>query len=217
MIRAASELAQEALSARRVGFLGGTFDPPHEGHLHLARRAREARDLDHVLWVPAARPPHKPGLVLAEETERARMLELLLCEETSGSSIWTVEFGRGGPSYTVDTLRSLRSLLAPAAQLFLVLGSDNLPGLAGWRDVEEVLALAEPIVVPRRPSEVQPESLPAALAARLSGCVLQGEAIDVSSTEVRRLLAAGAERELAALVPAALREYLLASGIYRAR
>ncbi|HED66988.1 MAG TPA: nicotinate (nicotinamide) nucleotide adenylyltransferase, partial [Planctomycetes bacterium] len=152
------ELVPEARVARRLGILGGSFDPPHGGHLHMARVARAARDLDHVLFVPAARPPHKPDRRLASGAERVHMLELLLADQ-SHVSIWTNELERAGPSYTIDTVEALREELGPRPIFFLILGSDNLAGLPRWHRVEDLLALVEPIVIPRRGAPVDPPEL----------------------------------------------------------
>src|SRR5262245_873479 len=96
------ELAQ----ARRVGVYGGSFDPVHAGHVHVARQAQRAFALDAVVFVPAAQPPHKPGRVLASPQDRVAMLEIALRGEPSWR-VTTLEFERSGPSYTIDTLREL--------------------------------------------------------------------------------------------------------------
>ncbi len=215
MRRASPRLGDEARGARRLGVFGGSFDPPHEGHLFVARAAREERGLDHVLWVPAARPPHKPDRVLAADAQRAHMLELLLADEPA-CSIWTVEFAREGPSYTIDTLHALRAEL-PEVELFLLLGTDNLPGFPRWHRAREILALVTPVVVPRAGAPADPEelaALPEAERRALAEAVLDRPPVEVSSTELRARLAAGADHER---VPPALREYLAQSGIYRDR
>jgi nicotinate-nucleotide adenylyltransferase len=206
-------LADAARRARRLGVLGGSFDPPHLGHLHAARRAREAFALEHVVFVPAARPPHKPGRVLAGETQRLEMLALLLAEERD-ASVWGVELARRGPSYTIETLRELRALVSATTTLFLVLGEDNLAGFAGWRAAEEIVALAQPIVVHR--SGVEPVPARAELSpfarTRLALGMLATPALDASSTAVRASLARG--QEASELVPPRLLEYIHAQGLY---
>jgi nicotinate-nucleotide adenylyltransferase len=196
--------------------LGGSFDPPHLGHLHAARRARRAFDLEHVVFVPAARPPHKPERILAEGEERLAMLALLL-EGEPGCSPWDVELVRPGPSYSVDTLRELAALV-PATRLFFILGEDNLHGLPRWRDVEELLRLAQPVVVHRRGGEAgaQPvdlSPLSAFARTRLEIGRLGGEPWDAASTELRARLARG--EPCAELLPERLREHLAARALYR--
>lgn len=209
-------LVSAARRAERLGVLGGSFDPPHLGHLHVARRAREAFDLDHVVFVPAARPPHKPTRRLASGEERVAMLERLLADEPD-ASIWTVELGRSGPSYTVDTLRALDAARDAGGRTFLLLGSDNLAGLAGWRELDEILRRARPVVVARAGARLDPETLagldPAAARERIEAGFLPGEPFEAASTDLRARLAAGDVP--AELFPPALREYLARHGIYR--
>jgi len=220
MTHAGRTLAPAAQAAGRLGLLGGSFDPPHLGHLHLAESARMARALDHVVWVPAARPPHKLERRLAPAEERVRMLELLLTGERD-ASIWTVELEREGPSYTVDTLRALQAE-RHVGEIFLLLGSDNLAQLPSWHQVDQVLTLAHPVVVPRRGAPVDPPGLgelPPELAERLRAGTLTSAVVDVSSTELRGHLAdplAPPRPELDRLLPAGLREYIAERGIYRA-
>ena len=116
---------------RRLGLFGGSFDPVHMGHLHVARVAQRARDLERVVFVPAARPPHKLERALAPGADRLAMLRLAIAGEPS----WTVsdvELRREGPSYTVQTVRELALAVGePAdAEVWMILGSDNLPLLA---------------------------------------------------------------------------------------
>lgn len=212
-------LVEAARRARRLGILGGSFDPPHLGHLHVLRRARAAFELEHVVLVPAARPPHKPERILADGDERLAMLACLL-EEEPGVSVWDIELGRSGPSYSVDTLRALRACLPAPARLFLILGEDNLAGFPGWRDVEEIVALAQPIVVHRSPAALQEalerpavRALSSAVRVALSIGRLGGPKLDLCSTELRAALARGEWAEDA--FPPRLAEYLRRGNPYR--
>lgn len=214
--RAALSLA--ARHAQRLGLFGGSFDPPHLGHLHVVRRARAAFALDHVVLVPAARPPHKLAQALSDGNVRLELLRALFADEP-GVSTWSHELERAGPSYTVDTVRALKKETQGA--LFLIVGTDNLAGLPGWREAEALLALAQPIVVPRAGADAA--SVAAALAdERLSsrartrlalGC-LGGPTVDVSSSELRAALAQGTLQH--PLLPAAVAELARARGLYRA-
>ena len=220
---AAPLLAPAARRAGRLGLLGGSFDPPHNGHLHMARVSRVARDLDHVVWIPAARPPHKPDRILTSRAARLEMLELLLAGE-SDTSIWTGELERAGPSFTIDTVREVVSQRTADRgdqpdttdpKLFFILGSDNLSGLPAWREVDELLRTAEPIVVPRADAKVDPielERLSPELRERIASGVLRSERVDVSSSEIRAQLERGAEVPDA--MPAALRAYIGEREIY---
>jgi len=206
-------LDPRALQARSLGILGGSFDPPHLGHLYVARTARLVCRLEHVLFVPAARPPHKPERVLASAEDREALLELLLADEPL-FSVWGTELERAGPSYTVDTVRELRAAVGPDPEIHLLIGSDNLPGLPGWHQAEELLALVVPVVVWRRGSPLDPDelgNLPAELRQRFR--VVECAPFDCSASDLRARLAAGEDLP-GDLIPAKLVEYAREQGIY---
>jgi len=211
-------LPSAAREAPLLGLYGGSFDPVHLGHLHCAEVARAAAELDHVLLVPARRPPHKPGRELADGQERLEMC-LRAVEGRSWCSVWGVELERQGPSFTIDTLRSLAALRGGPQGLHLILGDDNLPGLASWREVEELLRLAQPIVVHR--SE-EADSVLAGLAgelseaarARLSHGLARCESVAISSTELRARIQAG--EDPSSQLPEGVWEYVRGKGIYGA-
>lgn len=210
-------LSDRARRAERLGMLGGSFDPVHLGHVHVAETAAAVAGLDHVVWVPAARPPHKPDRVLADERHRLAMLELALaaCERPRAHSIWSVELERVGPSYTVDTVEALSRERAGAGELYLLLGSDNVPGLATWREVERILRLARPLVVERTGAGREAlDDLRGALGdealERLASGWIAAPPVSASSTELRERLAADD-------LPAGVREYLERERIYDER
>ncbi len=201
-----------------VGVLGGTFDPVHCGHLHLARSAREARGLDPVLLVPAADPPHKERANLTPAAHRVAMLERALAEEP-GLEVCRIEVDRPGPSYTVDTLRALRDA-HPDTEYRLLLGADMIPELHKWREVEEVLRLGRPIIATRPSTELTRETLTQVLDPSLHGyaqalaqTLLPIAPRDVSSTEVRARVRRGESIE--GLVPPLVAAYIRAYGLYR--
>jgi nicotinate-nucleotide adenylyltransferase len=203
-------------SKPRIGIFGGTFDPVHLGHLNLAEQCREQAGLDQVWFVPAARPPHKQDAPLTPFAQRVEMLALALAGHPA-FRIEEMEKDRPGPSYTADTLAELRRR-HPDAELFLVLGSDCLPDLPGWRDPGRILDLATLLVVARPHWPVwSTEQLRAALGlaadrpVRLQ--VVQVPLIDLSSTELRRRVAAG--RSLRYLVPRAVECYIENHHLYR--
>lgn len=167
----------------RVGLYGGSFNPVHFGHLWVARAAREELGLDRVVFVPAARSPFKPGASMAPGAARLRWLRLALAG-CPGCEIDTFELDRGGVSYTIDTVRHYRQA-HPDSALFYLIGADHLPQLAKWREAEALAELVEFVVVPR-PGE---ESGVAPVPFRLHW--LRGIPIGVSSSEIRRRLAAG--------------------------
>lgn len=204
----------------RIGVFGGSFDPVHQGHLHVAAAAQAARGLQRVVFVPAAQSPHKPGQGLAEARDRVAMLRLAL----RGRDDWSldeIELDRPPPSYTIDTLRQVRERwrLDPGARLYLLLGSDNLEKFGTWKDAAEILELAEPVVVPRE-GDLEPlrerlrRTLAPELARRLIAALVPSPPVRGASRDIRAALGSGADP--ADLLPRAVREYIDARGIYRA-
>jgi nicotinate-nucleotide adenylyltransferase len=204
---------------RRLGLFGGSFDPIHTGHLHAARAARDSHALDRVVFVPAARPPHKSRRELESGVHRTEMIRRAIAGEPR-FELSTLELERAGPSYTIDTVRALRRALGEPddAEIYLVLGSDNLAGLASWRSVRDIVAETQPIVVLREggPSVDWTELervLGPELAARLRSGVLPTPPAPGCSTDLRASLSRG-ELE-SAEIPAPVREYVRAHGLYR--
>ncbi|MCC6407195.1 MAG: nicotinate (nicotinamide) nucleotide adenylyltransferase [Planctomycetes bacterium] len=208
-------------AVRRLGLFGGSFDPVHRGHEHVARAAERAFGLERVLWMPAARPPHKPERILAEAGDRVAMLELALAGEPRWS-VSRLELERSGPSYTIDTVRALPAALGLArdVELYLLIGGDNLVDFTKWREAHELLRRVQPVIVVRRGDEREVASelargLPAELAAKVERGLVVEPLVPISSTELRERLARGeaCTRELAPAVG----EYVRARGIYAPR
>ena len=165
-----------------VGVFGGTFDPPHLGHLIVAQDVLEALGLDRLLLVPAGDPPHRDGPFAPAEL-RARMLEAAVAG-TVGLEVSRLELERSGPSYTVDTLRELA---LPRDALHLVIGVDQLEALHTWKEPEELARLARLVVMAREgrdPREVVPR-------VDLEYEVVPVTRVDLSSTGIRRRIAEG--------------------------
>jgi nicotinate-nucleotide adenylyltransferase len=196
----------------RLGILGGTFNPPHVGHLISAQEAWRELGLERVLFVPAAIPPHKPV-----EQEPGAAHRLQLCRRAIDGdprfAVADLELRRPGPSYTVDTLSSLHAD-APHDELVLILGGDIAAGLADWHRVEEVFELATVAVAKRRGTprgavERALASIPGGERARF----FQMPRIGISSTMVRRRVRTG--QPIRYLVTEPVREYIEAHGLYR--
>jgi nicotinate-nucleotide adenylyltransferase len=212
------DVERRLVDASRLGLFGGTFDPVHLGHLHVARTALEVASLDAVVFVPAARSPHKEGGSVASGEERLEMLRLATADEPR-FVVWDVELRRGEPSYTVETVRELVRMRGDGqGGLHLILGSDNLTGLGTWLGLGEILAAARPIVVERRGATADVldsiEGLSEADVERLRAGFVAREPVDVSATPLRRRLGRGDGEDE---VPPAVWEYLRRRGIYGAR
>jgi nicotinate-nucleotide adenylyltransferase len=196
----------------RIGVFGGTFNPPHLGHLVCAQEAYVQLGLDLVMLIPVFTPPHKP---LDDEPGPEHRLELCRLAAAGDERIVVsdLETLRAGPSYTVDTLEELNTK-EPDNELFLILGGDVAAGLPGWHAAERVLALGTPAIANRR-------GTPRARATEaLNG--LEGGAraqffsmpwIGVSSTMIRRRVKAG--QPIRYLVPDAVAAYIEEKGMYR--
>ncbi len=221
----------------RVGVFGGSFNPIHFGHLLVADEVCERLGLDRVLFVPAARPPHKPAADLAPAHHRFQMTALAVREHPR-FEVCDVEIERSGPSYTVDTLATL----ADRGDLYLLIGSETFLDLPNWREPETVARRARLVVVPRRDSGFDLD-MPAAqkvlallglarfavpddvgvseTAARetsesgpRSPLLVHAASLPISGSDLRKRAREG--RSLAYRVPASVAAYIAAHGLYRA-
>jgi nicotinate-nucleotide adenylyltransferase len=195
----------------RVGILGGTFNPPHLGHLVCAQEAYRELELDRVMLIPARIPPHKP---VEHEPGAHHRLELCRLAVTGDErfDVSGLELGREGPSYTVDTLQEL-STQAPQTEFFLIVGGDIAAGLPRWREPERVLELAT-LAIAKRGGTAR-SSVDAALEALPGGDrarFFSMPRIGVSSTMVRRRVRTG--QPIRYLVPDRVRDYISEHGLY---
>ena len=179
----------------RVGLLGGAFNPPHEGHLALARLALAHLDLDELRFVPTFLSPHKEDPGGPDPAIRLRLLEAAVAGLDPRCRVETLELDRGGRSYTVDTLEALAAA-EPGHGWILVMGSDQLPGLPTWRRAERVFQLASAAVALRPGAPFQAPGLPGLkTVARWSGAAgelvpLPTTNLDLASTTLREGLKA---------------------------
>lgn len=197
----------------RLGILGGTFNPPHLGHLVCASEAADQLELDRVLLVPVASPPHKEAVADPGAEVRLGLCELAVAgDERLGVS--RVEVDRGGPSYTADTLRELRTR-GPEDELTFIVGGDMALSLPTWREPAAVLELAVLAVAER--SGAARRDIAERLGGSLNGAAerlvfFEMPRLDISSSAVRRRLAEG--RSIRYLVPAAVADRIAAGGLY---
>ncbi len=189
---------------QRIGLFGGSFDPVHLGHLLVAQAAREELELTRLHFIPTAQSPFKPAGPVTPANERLRLLRLALQGET-WCEIDEQEIKRGGVSYTIDTIRDYAVRFA-GAQLFYLIGADNVAQLVKWREAEELARLAEFVVIPR-PGEVDAPFPPPFRGRRLVGFPL-----GVSSTQIRARVKAGLS--VAHLVPPPVAEAIRNNHLY---
>jgi len=197
-----------------LGVFGGTFDPIHVAHLAVAEAARDALDLRRVLFVPAARPPHKAAQRVSHAADRLAMVRAAIADN-GAFAVSTVELERDGPSYTVDTLRELATYEGADTRLALILSAEAFADFPSWRDPAGILALATLVVVPR---DGYPDADPAALTAAIPGLtaprivVLDGPRMQLSASEIRARARTG--RSLRYLVPDAVATYIGDHALY---
>ncbi len=200
----------------RLGLYGGSFDPPHYGHILPVREARLALALDRVVYLPTARPPHKRDRRLTPARARYEMVERALAGE-EGMAVSPFEMDAAAAAYTVDTVDHFRCH-HPGSRIFLLIGSDSFLQLPTWRRWRRILATAE-LAVLGRPGWSLEEGrgeLPRELREAIDGGRVHAVAnapVAASSTELRRRLAEGGE-DLAALVPQAVLDYIAEHDLY---
>ncbi|MBQ4266257.1 MAG: nicotinate-nucleotide adenylyltransferase [Clostridia bacterium] len=197
---------------RRIGLMGGSFNPIHCGHLNMARAALSSGLVEQVLFLPSGNPPHKRS-GLADKMDRLAMATLAIDGEP-GMNVCTEEIDREGVIYTVDTLTILRKKM-PDTRFYYLIGADTLRVLHTWRRAEDVIRLCAFLVV-MRPGEDEADVLDAAARWRAAGAqieFLSAPLMDISSTEIRERLEDG--RSLETLVPAQVEAYIRAHGLYQ--
>jgi nicotinate-nucleotide adenylyltransferase len=132
----------------KLGLLGGSFNPVHDGHLAIARHTREALELDQILFIPTGHPPHKPNGGLAPAQDRYEMVRLAITPDPA-FAISDVEIRRPGKSYSIDTIRQLQQEYGPHTQLFFLIGLDAFLDFPSWRDPRTLLELCSFVVLSR--------------------------------------------------------------------
>ncbi len=209
----AVERRRDAGAAERIGVLGGTFDPPHVGHLWLATLAADALELDRVLFMPASQPPHKRRRRMSSAGDRLLMTRLAVAGDPL-FELCPIEMERPGPSFTVDSVSELLTMYR-GSRLFLLMAADSLSQVDTWREPDRLLSLVEWAVGPR-PGTPLParEALRERFGSSASRIhVLDGPSLGVSASEIRRRVAAG--RAIRYLVPVAVEELIADRRLYR--
>ena len=200
----------------RIGILGGTFDPIHLGHLLIAEESRIGLGLEQVLFVPAGRPWLKEGQPLTEARHRVRMVELAI-SSNSCFQIRRNEVDRPGLTYTVDTLKELKSELPSSAEFYFILGLDAFEGFHRWKEPDRILELCRLVVVSRPGYSVEERDRLLARYRERSDriCLLPVHSVDFSATEIRRRAAEGVSFRYQ--VPEAVEGYIVEQRLYQER
>ena len=200
------------MNSKKLGILGGTFDPIHNGHLFSAQAVYERLDLEKIIFIPAYIPPHKTGQDFARAADRYNMT-VLATEPYTYFDVSDIELKRSGVFYTLDTMRELHRLY-PEHELYFIIGADTVPQLHTWNKIYELFDLVT-FVAAYRPGygdviELACEQL--GDIAREKILLLDTPEYAVSSTEIRRRIRTGAS--LAGLVPQAVENYIKEQQLY---
>lgn len=201
---------------KRLGILGGTFNPVHLGHINIAMHAREYFSLHRVTLMPLGIPAHKPKEALASAKHRLEMVRLAV----SGTPLeaWDIEIRRPGPTYTVDTLELLGQALGDEYELFYIIGADTLMEIPTWKNILRVFELCTFLVFYRPGQRVEAVMQQTCLLTECYGakiCLAPHTGPDISSTMIKQMAEKG--EDLTPWVPEAVSRYIRENGLYRGR
>lgn len=187
----------------RIGILGGTFNPVHNGHLYIAKQALKKIRLSKVIFIPCYMPPHKRILGKVTVRDRLRMLRLAIAKERR-FSVSLHEIHKRGTSYSVDTLRHMRKRFGKKADIFFIIGADSQADLSKWKNISGILSIARFVVAPRKGLKMGRAAIPATYL-KIACC-------DASSSRIRAL--AGKGKPVGHLVPQAVNAYIRSNKLY---
>src|SRR5690242_14357803 len=195
--------------AQRIGVMGGTFDPIHHGHLVAASEVAQAFTLDEVVFVPTGQPWQKDDRKVSASEDRY-LMTVIATASNPRFSVSRIDIDRGGPTYTIDTLRDLRTERGDEAELFFITGADALAQIMSWQDVNELFALAHFVGVTRPGHRLTGDGLPKDKVS-----LVEVPALAISSTDCRERVARG--EPIWYLVPDGIVQYIAKRRLYRQR
>lgn len=197
----------------KIGIMGGTFDPIHFGHLATAEAVREIFTLDEVLFIPAARPPHKRGRNVTDSKHRLAMVELAT-RSNEFFKVSDMELKRTGLSYTLDTMNELHKTFGDAAELFFIIGADSLADLSKWYSARELVEKCHFIATTRQGIDIDFSEVKnffgSAAMKNIHRVTTPG--LEISSTDLRERVKLG--RSIKYLVPEVVEDYILRERLY---
>lgn len=200
----------------KIGLLGGTFDPIHNGHIGLAECIIEQKFLDKIIFIPAAQPPHKPEIPVTSFFHRANMVKLAIKGKSYFEMTEVEEKRLPLPSYTYDTIKYFFSIY-PNDSFYLIIGEDSLAQLHTWHRAKELIEMCEIITYPRSKQNITLEKLKkywrSEAAKKLFKTILPLPMYDISATEIRESIKR--KKEVKFLIPLTVYEYIEKYGLYR--
>ena len=197
----------------KIGIMGGTFDPIHFGHLATAEAVREIFALDEIIFIPAARPPHKLGRNVTDEKHRLAMT-ILATRSNKFFRVSDMELKRTGLSYTLDTVNELHKIFGDSAEIFFIIGADSLADLSKWHAARELVNKCHFIATTRQGVDIDFSAVEnffgAAAVEHIHRVTTPG--LEISSTDLREKVRLG--RSIKYLVPEAVEDYILSEKLY---
>ena len=203
----------KSLVPTKIGIMGGTFDPIHLGHLATAEAVRELFKLDEILFIPAARPPHKLGKLVTDERHRLAMTTLAT-QSNKFFRVSDMELRRKGLSYTLDTMNELHRIFGRSTELFFIIGADSLADLFKWHAARELVEKCHFIATTRQGVEVNFSAVEDFFGALTREHIhrVTTPGLEISSTDIRDKVRRG--RSIKYLVPEVVEEYILREELY---
>ncbi len=198
----------------KIGLLGGTFDPVHNGHLAIAESVMSGVGLDEVIFMPASQTPLKEDCDILAAEHRVEMVKLAI-EGIPCFKLSMIEMERGGPSYTIDTIVELKNIVEEEDAIFFIMGCDSLAGISRWKEPGRLIRVCRLVAVPRPGIDIPDLT---SLENEVPGIsenviILDGPHIDISATEIREKVSEGLP--ISNLVPRPVEEYIKQHGLYR--
>ncbi|MGE5328419.1 MAG: nicotinate-nucleotide adenylyltransferase [Deltaproteobacteria bacterium] len=201
---------------KKIGLIGGTFDPIHFGHLLAAERAREEYSLEKVYFIPSANPPHKNYYEMAESKSRFEMVETAI-KDNLYFEISDMEFVRTGYSYTIDTVNAFADLMGQDCKIYFIIGTDNVGQILGWKNADELMKKVEFIAM-TRPGKWEEELVLNMNKLKEKGCrinIVEMPLIHIESTDIRNRINNGLSVKY--IVPEEVERYIIDNKLYMER
>ena len=199
----------QPIKPRKIGVMGGTFDPIHLGHLMIAEAVWNEYRLDKILFIPSANPPHKDN-VLTSAKHRFNMTLLATCSNPH-FEVSSIEMERTGPSYTVDTIKELRRLYGESTELYFIIGADSIKELPTWHNIDELLTLCH-FVATRRPGYAPDLTVIEQRYKDADIHILETPELEISSTDIRRRIKKGYSIQY--ITTEQVEQYIRKEGLY---
>jgi len=198
---------------KKIGLIGGTFDPVHFGHLLAAERAREEYGLEKVYFIPSANPPHKSYKGMAEPQNRFEMVEMAI-RDNHFFEISDMEFARTGYSYTIDTVNAFIDILGKECEIYFIIGTDNVGEILGWKNADELMKKVEFIAM-TRPGKWEEELIVNLNNLKENGCrinLVEMPLIHIESTDIRNRINNGSTIKY--IAPKEVEKYIIENKLY---